>query len=164
MDDITLGGYQPGGLASLCALQSKYYAREWGFDQRYEAVVSGNISEFLTRYDPQRDFIELVSQNEVIKGGIVIDSADGKIAQLHWFILHPDLQGSGMGTHLVSHAMAFVREKKYPKVHLSTFQGLNAARHIYEKAGFVLAEQKEAATWGRAVTEQRFEWASSAHS
>jgi len=160
MDELTLIGYQPGGLATLCALQSEYYAREWGFGHRYEAVVSGGMSEFLGRYDPEWDFVQLVLQHGVVKGGIVIDSLDHHTAQLHWFILHADLRGSGMGPRLVSNAMGFVRDKGYPKVNLSTFQGLDAARHLYEKAGFVLTEEKEASTWGRLVIEQRFEWTS----
>jgi len=160
MTNLTLTKYQPGGLATLCALQSEYYAREWGFDHRYEAVVSRNMSEFLDRYNPDRDFVQLVLQNRVVKGGIVIDSMDGQIAQLHWFILHADLRGSGMGSRLVTNAMTFVREKGYPKVSLSTFQGLDAARYLYEKSGFILTEEKEAATWGRSVIEQRFEWTS----
>jgi len=160
MTNLTLSGYQPGGLATLCALQSEYYAREWGFDHRYEAVVSGGMSEFLGRYDPDQDFVQLVLQNGAVKGGIVIDSMDGQITQLHWFILHTDLRGSGMGSRLVSNAMTFVQDQGYPKVSLSTFQGLDAARNLYEKSGFVLTEEKEAATWGRSVIEQRFEWAS----
>ena len=158
MHEITLTGYRPGGLASLCVLQSEYYAREWGFDHRYEAVVSGDMSEFLDRYDPERDFVQLASQSGEIKGGVVIDSLDGQEAQLHWFILHTDLQGSGMGRRLVSNAMSFVRDKGYPKVTLSTFQGVDAARHLYEKAGFILTEEKKASTWGRVVVEQKFEW------
>lgn len=158
MNDITLTTYRPGGLACLCALQSEYYARAWGFGQHYEAVVSGSMSEFLSRYDPTRDFIQLAIQDDAVKGGIVIDSRDGQLAQLHWFIVHEDLRGSGTGSKLISNAIAFVRERHYPRVYLTTFKGLDAARHLYEKAGFVLTEETEAATWGQTVIEQRFDW------
>jgi hypothetical protein len=37
-----------------------------------------------------------------------------------------------------------------------TFEGLDAARHLYEKNGFRLAEQQRGIQWGREVNEQRF--------
>jgi hypothetical protein len=43
-------------------------------------------------------------------------------------------------------------------VYLWTFEGLDAARHLYEKSGFRLALQKRGAQWGAEVNEQRFEW------
>lgn len=156
--DIELVGYQPGGLATLCALQTAYYARDWGFDHRYESVVSASIAEFLERYNPANDFIQLVSQAGIIKGGIVIDSLDGKCAQLHWFILSNDLRGSGTGRKLISNAMRFATDKGYPNVFLTTFEGLESARHLYEDVGFRLTDKQLNNTWGREVTEQRFDW------
>ena len=37
-----------------------------------------------------------------------------------------------------------------------TFKGLDAARHLYEAAGFKLAEESEGRQWGSVVVEQRF--------
>jgi len=156
--NIEFVDYQPGGLATLCALQSAYYARDWGFDHRYESVVAASIAEFLERYDPSRDFIQLVSMDGVIKGGIVIDSQDGQLAQLHWFILSDELRGAGTGRTLISNAMAFVKDKEFESVFLTTFSGLDAARRLYETHGFSLSEEKANNTWGKSVLEQRFDW------
>jgi hypothetical protein len=41
-------------------------------------------------------------------------------------------------------------------VYLWTFQGLDAARRLYEKHGFRLAEEREGSQWGERVLEQRF--------
>ena len=40
-----------------------------------------------------------------------------------------------------------------------TFEGLGAARHLYEKAGFRLVEEHKGTQWGSEVNEQRFECA-----
>lgn len=150
--------YQPGGLAALCSLQSAYYARDWGFDHRYESVVAASIAEFLQRYDPALDFVQLVRVDNVVKGGIVIDSLDGQVAQLHWFILSEDLRGTGAGRTLITNAMSFVQKMSFSGVFLSTFKGLDAARYLYEANGFSLSEEKENSTWGKSVLEQRFDW------
>ena len=54
-------------------------------------------------------------------------------------------------------AINFCQEKKYGRIYLWTFEGLPAARHLYEKAGFKLAEEHKGTQWGSEVNEQRFE-------
>ena len=49
------------------------------------------------------------------------------------------------------------RKKSFRKVYLWTFEGLDAARHLYEKSGFCLVEQREGMEWGIKVLEQKFE-------
>ncbi len=51
-----------------------------------------------------------------------------------------------------------LEEKNFQQVHLSTFAGLDPARHLYEKWGFQLVEEKEGDTWGVRVREQEFVW------
>jgi hypothetical protein len=43
-------------------------------------------------------------------------------------------------------------------VSLSTFAGLDSARHLYEKCGFRLVKEHESETWGVRVKEQTWEW------
>jgi hypothetical protein len=42
-------------------------------------------------------------------------------------------------------------------VYLNTFAGLDAARALYERAGFHLVDEIEGESWGRTMREQRFE-------
>ena len=54
-------------------------------------------------------------------------------------------------------AVDFSRQKGYNPIYLNTFEGLDAARHLYEKAGFRLVHQGKGTQWGKEVNEQRFE-------
>ena len=65
--------------------------------------------------------------------------------------------GKGVGTRLIHTAIEFCRVKKYRRVFLRTFAGLDAARHPYEKVGFKLVDQYPGTQSGTEVTEQRFE-------
>ncbi|MFW6055249.1 MAG: GNAT family N-acetyltransferase, partial [Thermodesulfobacteriota bacterium] len=78
-------------------------------------------------------------------------------AHLRWFIVSDALQGQGLGNRLLDEAMAFCKDMGYRRVYLWTFEGLQAARHLYEKAGFELKEQHPGRGWGTVVNEQRFE-------
>jgi len=150
--------YFPGCLASLCALQTRYYATSWGFNHLYEAAVSESISEFLMRYDCAEHFVRIVMNEDRVVGGIVIDNQLNQPSQLHWFILSDELRGQGFGRKLMTEAMHFVKEKRIEKVFLTTFEGLNSARKLYEGYGFKLTSEKLESTWGKEVNEQRFDY------
>ena len=78
-------------------------------------------------------------------------------AHLRWFITSDQTRGSGTGTALLNAALTFCRAQSYARVYLWTFEGLHAARHLYEKAGFHLVHQQRGIQWGTEVNEQRFE-------
>jgi GNAT superfamily N-acetyltransferase len=78
-------------------------------------------------------------------------------AHLRWFIVSDAWRGKGAGRRLIHTALSFCRNRGYAQVHLWTFEGLNAARHLYEQAGFKLVEEHRGTQWGTGVNEQRFE-------
>ena len=43
----------------------------------------------------------------------------------------------------------------YPRVHLWTFAGLDAARRLYDDAGFQAVEEQDDDQWGKTMREQR---------
>jgi GNAT superfamily N-acetyltransferase len=96
-----------------------------------------------------------------VHGAVVIDGSAGTAAGAHlrWFILSEVLRGQGVGHQLLSQALDFCRAAGHARVHLWTFDGLHAARHLYEKHGFRLVLQQRGTQWGRAVDEQRFDCA-----
>lgn len=53
-------------------------------------------------------------------------------------------------------AVDFCKKSNYYRVYLWTFDGLDVARHLYEKFGFRLIEQHEGTQWGVTVKEQKF--------
>jgi len=152
-------GYIPGSIGRVAELHGTYYQQHWGFSLFFEAKVATELAEFLGRYDPQRDGFWIAVLGGRIEGSITIDAlhAEDEGAHLRWFIMSDALRGKGIGSQLIGTAIGFCRDKGYKRVYLWTFEGLNAARHLYEKAGFRLVEQLKGSQWGTEVTEQRFE-------
>jgi hypothetical protein len=56
-------------------------------------------------------------------------------------------------------AMSFCEQKRFKRVYLTTFAGLNAARHLYEKFGFRLCHEEDGShlTGKSSLVEQVFE-------
>lgn len=78
------------------------------------------------------------------------------VAHLRWFIVDDSIRGSGVGRQLLSSPMDFVDRHAFAETRLWTFDGLDAARHLYEQHGFVMEEEWLGAQWGNEVFEQRF--------
>jgi GNAT superfamily N-acetyltransferase len=152
-------GYVPSAIGRVVELHGAYYHTHWGFGAFFEAKVAGGLAEFINRYDDQSDGLWTVTINGRVEGSIAIDGvhAAQEGAHLRWFIISDALRGQGVGNQLINAVIDFCRIKQYPRIYLWTFEGLHAARHLYEQAGFSLVEQHRGSQWGTEVVEQRFE-------
>jgi GNAT superfamily N-acetyltransferase len=159
MSETISTGYLPGAIGRIVELHANYYYLNWGFGVFFEARVAKEMSEFLSSFEEARDGFWIVSLNDRIEGGIAIDGIKARTdgAHFRWFIVSPEVRGQGFGRRLMEEAISFCRKKDYRKVYLETFEGLHAARHLYEKFGFRLVHQAEGTQWGKKVTEQKFE-------
>ena len=156
--DISVSGYFPGALGWVIAEHGRYYAREWQLPLAFECRVAAELSSLVERLDPARDGFWVARAGDTLAGSITIDgSTDPHCARLRFFILSDAHRGKGLGRTLMRTAMDFCRQAGHRQVYLSTFAGLNAARHLYEAFGFRQVQELEDRTWGRAVREQRFE-------
>jgi GNAT superfamily N-acetyltransferase len=151
--------YVPGAIGRITELHGSYYLQHADFGLYFESKVACELSEFLHRYDSTRDGIWLALSRGRIEGSIVIDGVDAETegAHLRWFIVEGSLRGNGVGNKLITAALDYCHRRKYKKIYLWTFEGLKAARHLYEKHSFRLARQQLGNQWGSEVNEQRFE-------
>ncbi len=151
--------YLPGSIGRIADLHGTYYHEYWGFGLFFEAKVATELSAFLKRFDEKCDGIWLATANGRVEGSLIIDGIEAENigAHLRWFILSDVLQNQGMGRKLITQALDFCTAKDYSKTYLWTFKGLDAARHLYETAGFKLKKEQRGVQWGREVTEQYFE-------
>jgi DNA-binding MarR family transcriptional regulator/GNAT superfamily N-acetyltransferase len=151
-------GYHPGVLGRCAEMHARFYAREAGFGAAFEALVASGLAEFCGRLDRPCNELWIALRNGEIVGTVAIDGEDlcPGIAHLRWFIVDDAARGGGTGRALLSAAVAFCDAKPFQAIHLWTFYGLHAARHLYEAHGFVLAEERPGQQWGKTVMEQRF--------
>ncbi len=155
--EFALGGYFPGALGQITALHGTYYHRYWGFDITFERQVASELSDFLGRLDPARDLL-LTARDQELAGSVAVDGGTlGEPgARLRWFLVRPDLQGAGLGGRLLERAVEFARRAGHESMFLWTFAGLEAARALYLRQGFSLAEEHHQRIWGQTITEQKY--------
>ena len=147
----------PGDIGYIIHLHGKLYAREYDLDRTFEGDVAIKMGEFAKTYDPRKDFFAVAELDGKIVGSIVINGLSEELAQLRWFLVHPDARGHGLGRRLIDKALAFCRERGFKKVHLWTISELKVAAHLYRQAGFVITREATHDIWGATRTEQEYE-------
>lgn len=156
---ITLhAGYRPGVIGRVAEMHARFYTRHAGFGAFFESKVAGGLAEFVGRLEQPGNQIWCAIQQDRIVGAIAIDGQDLGQGQAHlrWFILDDGCRGSGVGRRLLQQALAFCDQQDFAATQLWTFQGLDAARALYEAHGFALVHEAPGSQWGHAVTEQQF--------
>ncbi len=151
-------GYCPGVIASVAHLHALFYSQHYRFDAVFERKVATELSEFMGRIDNPVNAIFSAYRGNELLGSLSLDGEDlgEEASHLRWFIVSPRSQGMGIGNLLLSKATSFVDLNGFDRTRLWTFQGLDTARHLYEKFGFALAHETPGRQWGTEVIEQEF--------
>lgn len=151
-------GYRPGVIGRVAEMHAVFYARHWGFGPFFESQVASGIAEFSGRLGEPCNQIWTAVHNDRIVGSVAIDGQDlgNNQAHLRWFILDDGCRGGGVGRQLLTQALAFCDQRGFASTELWTFQGLDAARKLYESLGFALVHEEAGQQWGSTVVEQQF--------
>lgn len=153
--DFKIRTRRPGDAGYIVFRHGVLYEREYELDQVFEKYVLAGLLAFLE--NPAGGEIWLAESEDRIAGFIALVRIDLQTAQLRWFLIEPEFRGCGLGRRLMDTLMAFCRQQGYQHIFLWTFQGLDAATHLYEQYGFRLTEEKPNNTWKNQLTEQRWD-------
>lgn len=156
-------GLRPGDMGGVIHMHGRLYAREYGFGVQFEAYVAEGLLEFYRRHDPDRDCVWIcearhgAAREAAMIGFMLLMHREGGAAQLRYFLIEPAYRGIGLGGKLMGLFMEHLRVKGYSSAYLWTTHELEAAAHLYTKAGFVLTEEKESTSFGKPLRERRYD-------
>lgn len=140
---LEISGYIPGAIGWVTQLHGEYYAQHWDLGLYFEAKVATELSAFMNRFDPATDGAWFARWNGEFAGAIFIDGHDTEGPRLRWFIVAPEHQGKGVGNRLMNVAISFCKQAGFKRVYLTTFAGLQTARHLYDKYGFRVCREED---------------------
>ncbi|WP_346897878.1 GNAT family N-acetyltransferase [uncultured Roseibium sp.] len=151
-------GYQTGMIGDVSGLHGRTHGPIVGFGPAFESVVSAAMADFMPRLSNPVNNSWSVVENGRVVASITIDGEDlgNNIAHLRWFILEEHLRGLGLGRRLLDKALDHCERHRFDEIHLWTLKGLDAARALYERNGFELADEYPGDQWGKMVMEQKF--------
>lgn len=148
---------RPGDFGYVIYRHGKLYHEEYNYGISFETYVGLGLYEFYKNYDPEMDRVWICEHDNRIVGFVLLMHRENNAAQLRYFYIEPEYRGIGLGKKLMQLYMNFLKEKGYHSSYLWTTHELLSAASLYKRHGFKLSEEKQSTTFGKPLTEQRYD-------
>jgi DNA-binding MarR family transcriptional regulator/N-acetylglutamate synthase-like GNAT family acetyltransferase len=156
-EPFILRQHRPGDIGWIVHRHGALYWKEYGYDERFEALVAKVVAGFVENWKPERERCWIAERGGEIVGSVFVVQKTKTIAQLRLLLVEPSARGMGIGRRLVDEVVRFARETGYRKVQLWTQSELKAARKIYTAAGFRIVGTEGHESFGKKLDAEVWE-------
>ena len=154
---VRLRAPRAGDMGRVVQLHGELYAREFGYDATFEALVAEIAAGFVRGFDPRRERCWIAEMDGEVVGSIFLVRNSRTVSKLRLLIIHPAARGIGLGKRLTRACIRFARRAGYKKMVLWTQSHLAAARAIYRAEGFRRVSSEKHHSFGKRLVAEVWE-------
>lgn len=157
---FALRNQRPGDIGWIIHRHGVLYHEEYGWDERFEALVAGIAADFMNNFDPTSERCWIAERDGQFLGCIMLvknRSSPENAAKLRLLLVEPSARGLGVGRALVRQSTTFAREVGYSKIVLWTQSSLTPARRLYKGEGYEHVHSEEHETFGAKLVGELWE-------
>ena len=155
---ILLRPLRSGDIGAITRAQGLVYAREYGWDITYEALVAELLAAFVNGFDPAKEEAFIADRDGEVVGSVFLFRGDTPdAAKLRLLYVDEGARGQGLGARLVEACIAAARARGYARLRLWTQDCLVSARRLYQAAGFQLVSEERGRRFGHDLNAQVWE-------
>jgi DNA-binding MarR family transcriptional regulator/GNAT superfamily N-acetyltransferase len=158
---FVLRPHRPGDMGWIVHRQAVLYAEEYGWDERYEALISRIVADFVEHFDARRERCWIAELNGEVVGSVFLIRHPDRpgVARLRLLYVERAARGLGIGRRLVRECTELARRAGYKTITLWTNSILTSARKIYEAEGYQLVREEPHHSFGHDLVGQTWELA-----
>ena len=157
VEKYRLRTHRPGDMGWVIHRHAALYAQEYGWDERFEALVAEICAKFINEFDAARERCWIAENDQGILGCVFLVKKSASTAKLRMLLVEPSARGLGLGNRLVDECIAFARAAGYKKITLWTNDILHTARRIYLERGFKLVKEEKHQSFGCTLIGQHWD-------
>lgn len=148
---------RPGDIGWVIHRHAALYAREYGWNDEFEAMVAEIGAAFIRNFDPRRERCWIAERDGEILGSVFLVRENETVGKLRLLYVEPSARGLGLGRGLVEECVRTARALGYRRLVLWTNDILSAARAIYVRLGFTLVKSEPHRSFGKDLVGEYWE-------
>lgn len=148
---------QAGDFCWSVQANSILHAKEFGFNEQYEALVAKTVADYLNNFNAKKEGCWVAEKDGENVGAVFLVKKSETTAQLRLLFVEPKARGLGIGKRLVQECTRFAKKTGYKKITLWSSNFMTVARNVFEKEGYKLIKSDGLHIFGQDLTSETWE-------
>lgn len=152
-----LRAHRVGDMGMIIHSHATEFAKDYGWNEEFEALVAEKTAEFIRNYDSLRERCWIAEMGDKIVGSLCLIKVKDDVGELRLLFVASEARNMGIGKSMLGEAIRFARHVGYKKLTMWTESVHGHARDLFEDAGLKIVREVQHRRFGLDLVGQHWE-------